>query len=83
MKRYIRASADDELILTNDRAMGDAYLVFADDDKFIVLCDGGLMQIYRTLRNLGMTVHEAKHISNMQADSYQQRGDYDTYRIGE
>lgn len=83
MKRYIRASADDELIPTNDRAMGDAYLVFADDDKFIVLCDGGLMQIYRTLRNLGMTVHEAKHISNMQADSYQRRGDYDTYRIGE
>ena len=81
MKIYVRASSNNGLVPTNDRAMGDAYLVFADDDKFIVLCDGGIMQIYRTLRNLGMTVHEANHISNMQADSYQKRGDYDTYRI--
>lgn len=81
MKIYVKANSDNGLVPTNDRAMGDAYLVFADDDKFIVLCDGGVMQIYRTLRNLGMTVHEANHISNMQADSYQKRGDYDTYRI--
>lgn len=81
MKIYVRANSNNDLVPTNDRAMGDAYLVFADDDKFIVLCDGGVMQIYRTLRNLGMTVHEANHISNMQADSYQKRGDYDTYRI--
>ena len=81
MKIYVRANSNNDLVPTNDRAMGDAYLVFADDDKFIVLCDGGIMQIYRTLRNLGMTVHEANHISNMQADSYQKRGDYDTYRI--
>lgn len=81
MKIYVRANSNNDLVPTNDRAMGDAYLVFADDDKFIVLCDGGVMQIYRTLRNIGMTVHEANHISNMQADSYQKRGDYDTYRI--
>ena len=71
------------ITLTHDRAMGNAYAVYTPSiGKSIVLCDGGVMQLTRALREKHIAYTDIQHISNMQADQMQ-RESIHTYIIEE
>lgn len=71
------------ITLTNNRAMGNAYIVYTVVmGKSIVLCDGGIVQLTRALREKCIAYTDIQHISNMQADQMQREGIY-TYIIEE
>ena len=71
------------ITLTHDRAMGNAYVVYTPVmGKSIILCDGGIMQIVKALREKHQSYTDIQHISNMQADQMQRDGIH-TYIIEE
>lgn len=70
-----------KLTRTNERAMGNAFLVSAVEDV-IVLADGGEMQLFRALREKCGNIPDYRRINNADADFYQRDG-LETFRIEE
>lgn len=62
---------------TNDRAMGNAYCITDNCEnmqEYVVLCDLGIMGIYKAFAERHINVIKAKHIDNVTADRLQKNG---------
>ena len=67
--------------LTTEKAMGNAFISeLKDGGKMLILCDTGIMGIYKALREKCLQPVDVHHINNIEADRLQQNG-IDTYII--
>ena len=68
---------------TTEKAMGNAFISeFKDGRKMLILCDTGIVGIYKALREKRLQPVDVHHINNVEADRLQQNGT-DTYMIEE
>ena len=59
---------------TAARAMGNAFKVTTHCDGmpvYVILCDLGVMGVFKALNRYAISYNDIQHISNIQADSYQ------------